>query len=34
MVMEQTSEMQVRVAVKASKVQGEAADILSGSLAL
>jgi hypothetical protein len=35
MVMEQTSEMQVRVALKASTVQeGETADILPGSLVL
>jgi hypothetical protein len=34
MVIQQTSEMQIRVAVKASKVQAGTADILSGSLAL
>jgi hypothetical protein len=34
MVMEQTNEMQIRVAVKARKVQAGTADILPGSLAL
>jgi hypothetical protein len=34
MVLEQTNEMQVRVAVKARKVQAGMADILPGSLAL
>jgi len=34
MVMEQTGEMQIRVAVKSMKLQAETADILPGSLAL
>jgi hypothetical protein len=34
MVMEQTSELQVRVAVKTGKTQGETLDVLSASLAL
>ena len=34
MVMEQTSEMQIRVAVKSGRLQVETADILPSSLAL
>ena len=34
MVMEQTSEMQIRVAVKSRKVEAGRAEILPGSLAL
>jgi uncharacterized protein YcsI (UPF0317 family) len=34
MVMEQTSEMQIRVAVKSSRLQAETTDMLPGSLAL